>query len=110
MAINTSSISGPKAQRRLFVLLQAAKAGVGVALGLAFFSMAGRPCPAENRALAGLARRALLAVLGLTSLPLAQLEQIGLAGFAALIGYLALLTGGVASPLVVWFALVPAEA
>ena len=39
-----------------------------------------------------------------------MLEQIGLAGFAALIGYLALLTGGVVSPLVVWFALVPAEA
>ncbi|MBW8709446.1 MAG: PAS domain-containing sensor histidine kinase [Alphaproteobacteria bacterium] len=110
MAINTSSISDPKAQRRLFVLLQAAKAGVGVALGLAFFSMAGRPDLAETIALAGLAAPATLAVLGLTSLPLAQLEQIGLAGFAALIGYLALLTGGVASPLVVWFALVPAEA
>ena len=39
-----------------------------------------------------------------------MLEQAGLALFAVLIGYLAVLTGGVVSPLVVWFALVPAEA
>jgi two-component system, cell cycle sensor histidine kinase DivJ len=109
MAINTSTISDPNAQRRLFVLVQAAKASVGVALGLAFFGVAGRPDLAETIALAGLAAPGLLALLGLTAMPLARLEQIGLAGFAALIGYLALLTGGVASPLVVWFALVPAE-
>src|SRR3954470_14684273 len=109
MAINTNSISDPKTQRRQFVLVQAAKASVGVALGLAFFGVAGRPDLAEAIALAGLAAPGALAMLGLTSVPLARLEQIGLAGFAALIGYLALLTGGVASPLVVWFALVPAE-
>ncbi|MBA2587985.1 MAG: PAS domain-containing sensor histidine kinase [Alphaproteobacteria bacterium] len=109
MAINTSTISDPNAQRQLFVLVQAAKASVGVALGLAFFGVAGRPDLAETIALAGLAAPGVLAILGLTSIPLARLEQIGLAGFAALIGYLALLTGGVASPLVVWFALVPAE-
>ena len=109
MAINTN-ISNPKEQRRQFVLVQAAKASVGLALGLAFFGVAGRPDLAEAIALAGLAAPGALAILGLTSMPLARLEQIGLAGFAALIGYLALLTGGVASPLGVWFALVPAEA
>ncbi|MEI7790611.1 MAG: PAS domain-containing sensor histidine kinase [Alphaproteobacteria bacterium] len=109
MAINTSSTSDPRTQRRQFVLVQAAKASVGVALGLAFFGVAGRPDLAEAIALAGLAVPGVLAILGLTAVPLARLEQIGLAGFAALIGYLALLTGGMASPLVVWFALVPAE-
>ena len=53
---------------------------------------------------------ALLALLAYTSIPLEFLEQAALAIFAALIGYLAALTGGVVSPLVVWFALVPAEA
>jgi cell cycle sensor histidine kinase DivJ len=43
-------------------------------------------------------------------LPVALLEQAALILFAALIGYLAALTGGVVSPLVVWLALVPAEA
>jgi cell cycle sensor histidine kinase DivJ len=51
-----------------------------------------------------------LVLLALTPVSLSALEQIGLASFAALIGYLAILTGGVVSPLVVWLALVPAEA
>jgi cell cycle sensor histidine kinase DivJ len=38
------------------------------------------------------------------------LEQAALAIFAGLIGYLAVLTGGVTSPLIVWLVLVPAEA
>jgi cell cycle sensor histidine kinase DivJ len=96
--------------RRAFVLVQLAKAGVGLALGLAFFGVIGRPDTAELIALAGLLLPALLALLALTSLPLAWLEQVGLAGFAGLIGYLVLLTGGLSSPLLVWFALVPAEA
>ena len=110
MADKTDRFSDPKAQRRRFVLLQAAKAGIGVALGLAFFGMVGRPDTAEILALAGLMIPGLLALLALTPVSLSALEQAGLASFAVLIGYLALLTGGVVSPLVVWFALVPAEA
>ncbi len=110
MASGTASFADPDAPRRLFVLVQAAKASVGVALGLAFFGMVGRPDTAELVAFLGLMAPGLLALLGLTAIPLAVLEQIGLASFAALIGYLALLTGGMTSPLVVWFALVPAEA
>jgi cell cycle sensor histidine kinase DivJ len=113
MAINIQG--GTKAEeaaqaRRAFLLVQLAKAGVGAALGLAFFGLVGRPDAAELIAMAGLASPALLALLALTPIPLARLEQIGLAGFAGLIGYLALLTGGMGSPLLVWFALVPAEA
>jgi cell cycle sensor histidine kinase DivJ len=96
--------------RRTFVLVQAAKAGIGLALGLAFFGLVGRPDAVEAIGFAGLLAPGLLALLGLTAIPLALLELLSLTSFAALIGYLAALTGGVASPLVVWFALVPAEA
>ncbi|MEI9989965.1 MAG: ATP-binding protein [Rhizomicrobium sp.] len=99
-----------RALRRLFVSVQASKAVVGAVLGLAFVSYIGRPDAAEAIAIAGLMAPAILALLAFTSIPLSLLEQAALAIFAVLIGYLAALTGGVLSPLVVWFALVPAEA
>ena len=98
------------ASRRLFVAVQSAKASVGAGLVLAFVWLVGRPDAAEMVAIAGLLAPAILALLGLTRISLAVLEQVGLAGSAVLIGYLAFLTGGVVSPLVIWFALVPAEA
>jgi cell cycle sensor histidine kinase DivJ len=98
------------ASRRLFVAVQSAKASVGAGLVLAFVWLVGRPDAAEMVAIAGLLAPGVLALLGLTRISLAALEQAGLAGSAVLIGYLAILTGGVVSPLVVWFALVPAEA
>jgi len=102
--------AGSGAQRRAFVHIQAAKALVGVMLGLCFFGMVGRPDTLELIAMGGLLMPGALALLGLTEIRLQVLEQIGLACFALLIGYLAILTGGVTSPLVVWLALVPAEA
>jgi two-component system, cell cycle sensor histidine kinase DivJ len=110
MTINPDKFADPRTQRRLFVAVQAAKAGVGAVLCLAYCALVGRPDTVETVAFIGLMAPAALALLGLTSIPLALLEQVGLAGFAALIGYLAVLTGGVVSPLLVWFALVPAEA
>jgi cell cycle sensor histidine kinase DivJ len=112
MTINLQGSTKAEAaqQRRTFVLVHLAKACVGTALGVVFFGLVGRPDAAELIAIAGLVSPALLALLALTPIPLARLEQIGLAGFAGLIGYLALLTGGMGSPLLVWFALVPAEA
>jgi cell cycle sensor histidine kinase DivJ len=113
MAINAFpplAAADTDAQRRTFMLVQAAKASVGAALGLAFFGVVGHPDLLEALALAGLMAPAGLALLAFSAIPLAVLEQAGLAGFALLIGYLAVLTGGVTSPLVVWFALVPAEA
>ena len=86
------------------------KAAVGAALSFAFVIFVGRPDAAEAIAIAGLVAPALLALLAFTPISLAFLESAALAIFAALIGYLAALTGGVISPLVVWFALVPAEA
>ncbi|HWA70390.1 MAG TPA: ATP-binding protein [Rhizomicrobium sp.] len=96
--------------RRRFVAVQAAKAAVGAVLGLAMFGLVGRPDLAEAIAMAWLMTPALLALLGLAGLPLAALEQLALGSFTVLIAYLAILTGGVMSPLTVWFALVPAEA
>ncbi|MDE2184167.1 MAG: PAS domain S-box protein [Alphaproteobacteria bacterium] len=97
-------------QRRRFAAVQAAKSAVGVVLAVAFVGIVGRPDVAEAIAIAGLVAPALLAALAFTSIRLALLEQAALASLAVLIGYLAALTGGVLSPLVVWFALVPAEA
>jgi cell cycle sensor histidine kinase DivJ len=97
-------------QRRRFVAVQAAKGAVGALLGLGFFGLVDRPSLAEILAVAGLMAPALLAVLGLTRLPLALLEEVGLSFFALLVGYLAALTGGLSSPLLIWFMLVPAEA
>jgi cell cycle sensor histidine kinase DivJ len=109
MAVNTPSFD-PKALRRRFVAVQAAKAGVGALLALGFCGLVGRPDSAEMVAIAGLLAPVPLALLGLMPISLSRLEQAGLILFASLIGYLAALTGGVISPLVVWFALVPAEA
>src|ERR1700742_377785 len=99
-----------RALRRLFISVQASKAVVGAVLGLAFVSFVGRPDAAEAIAIAGLMAPAMLALLAFTPIALSVLEQAALAIFAVLIGYLAALTGGVVSPLVVWFALGPAEA
>ena len=112
MMANTSSLATTRlgAQRRAFMLIQTAKALVGGAVGLCFFGMVGRPDVLELVAMTGLLMPGALALLGFTEIRLPVLEQIGLASFALLIGYLAILTGGVTSPLVVWFALVPAEA
>jgi len=112
MAVKAEAISTALSDpaRRLFVMVQAAKAWLGVGLALCFVALVGRPDAAETVAIAGLVAPALLAALALTGLSVSVLEQAGLALFAAMIGYLAVLTGGVTSPLVVWFALVPAEA
>jgi cell cycle sensor histidine kinase DivJ len=101
---------GAASARRRFVVVQASKAAVGVALAAAFVLLVGRPDLSEGIALVGLLTPALLAALGLTRLPLPALETASLALFAGLIGYLVAITGGMQSPLVVWFALVPAEA
>ena len=106
----TPGETNQKALRRLFVSVQASKAAIGAALSFAFIGLVGRPDAAEAIAIAGLVAPALLALLAFTAIPLAMLETAALAIFAVLIGYLAALTGGVVSPLVVWFALVPAEA
>ena len=103
----TTKRSGPARQ---FIAVQAAKAGLGAALCAGYIAVVGVPGTLELVAMAGIMAPAVLAVLALLKVPLAILEQASLVLFAALIGYLAVLTGGVKSPLLIWFALVPAEA
>ena len=96
--------------RQLFALVQGGKALVGALLGAGFVLAVGRPDLFESLALAGLIAPLFLAAAAWTRLDLLLLEQAGLLLFAALIGYLAALTGGLQSPLIVWLVLVPAEA
>lgn len=96
--------------RHLFVLVQGGKALTGALLGLGFVLLVGRPDLLEGLAILGLIAPLFLVLAAWTSLKLAALEQAGLALFAILIGYLASLTGGLQSPLLVWLVLVPAEA
>ncbi|GAA0548466.1 ATP-binding protein [Rhizomicrobium palustre] len=86
------------------------KTALGAVLCAGFVALVRQPNAAEMIAMGGLMAPALLALLSFTKIRLAVLEQTALVVFAALIGWLAGLTGGVLSPLVVWFALVPAEA
>jgi cell cycle sensor histidine kinase DivJ len=105
-----ASCAAESAQRKLFARIQGAKAAVGVMLAAGFLALIGRPDLVETIALSGLLAPLVLAGLAFTPIPLFVLEQASLAIFAALIGYLASLTGGVTSPLIVWLVLVPAEA
>ncbi|MBS0279433.1 MAG: PAS domain-containing sensor histidine kinase [Proteobacteria bacterium] len=98
------------AQRRRFMVVQAAKAAVGALLAAGFVALTGMPDTVAWIAIAGLLFPAALALLGFTRISLDTLESLALASFAALIGYLVAITGGMTSPLLVWLVLVPAEA
>jgi cell cycle sensor histidine kinase DivJ len=96
--------------RRRFATVQVAKAALGAMLWLAFVALVGKPDMMETLALAGFLAPCVLALLAILGVSLDILESASLACFAALIGYMAGITGGMHSPLIVWFALVPAEA
>jgi cell cycle sensor histidine kinase DivJ len=98
------------AQRRRFMVVQAAKAGAGAILAAGFVALTGMPDAVAWLAIGGLLFPVLLALLGFTPIALDTLESLALASFAALIGYLVAITGGMTSPLLVWLVLVPAEA
>ncbi len=98
------------AARRRFAAIQATKAAVGAGLAGLFVTLVGKPDLGEALAMAGLVAPGMFAALSFTRISLAALETASLAAFAALIGYLVALTGGMSSPLLVWLALVPAEA
>src|SRR4029078_1447608 len=102
MAINiygSEPVTGERAQRRLFITVQASKAAIGVALGVGFIAMVGRPDLAELIAMAGVLAPALVGLRRFSRVSWPALEILAIALFAALIGYLSALTGGVLSPL-----------
>ena len=100
-----------EARSRLrFALVQAAKTLLAASLACGYVLLVGRPGPKEAVAGIGLLAPAILTALAFSRISLAALETASLAVFAALVGYLALLTGGLMSPLTIWLALIPAEA
>ncbi len=101
---------GTARSRRRFVAVQAVKALLGAGLAGTYVALVARPGLLEALAAIGLSAPAVLAALALAGVSLAVLETASLASLALLIAYLALLTGGMHSPLVIWFALVPGEA
>jgi len=110
MAHSSTLAVAPKDQRHRFILVQAGKAGVGAVLSAAFVALVGRPDIAEMLAIAWLLAPGALALAAFSRANLELLESAALVLFAGQIGYLAAITGGMTSPLMVWFVLVPAEA
>jgi cell cycle sensor histidine kinase DivJ len=96
--------------RRRFAAVQAVKAFLGICLACCYVLLIGRPGLWEAVACVGLFAPVFLVALAFAGVSIVALETASLASLALLIGYLALLTGGMRSPLVIWFALVPAEA
>lgn len=96
--------------RRRFIAVQTAKAAIGAILSAAFVIFIGRPDVAESLAIFWLVSPFALALLSLTRASLDFLETSALILSAIVTGYLASITGGLMSPLMVWFVLVPAEA
>ncbi|HEV2561955.1 MAG TPA: PAS domain-containing sensor histidine kinase [Rhizomicrobium sp.] len=100
----------PEDQRHRLILVQAGKACVGAVLSAAFVALVGRPDIAEMLAIVWLLAPGALALVALSRANLELLESAALVLLAGQIGYLAAITGGATSPLIVWFVLVPAEA
>ena len=96
--------------RHRFAAVQAAKALLGAMLACGYVVLIGRPGVWQALAGIGLVAPAVFAALALTRISLASLETASLTSLALLIGYVALLTGGISSPLVIWLILVPGEA
>jgi len=96
--------------RRRFAVEQVAKAALGGLLWFAYVMLVGRPERLELIALAGFLAPCALGLLALLGVSLDILEAASFACFAALVGYVVAITGGMRSPLLVWFAVLPAEA
>ena len=98
------------ASRRRFIRVQLGKAALGAVLGGAYGVLFGMPDLLDSIAIGALLSPVLLAFAALLRAPLAVLETAAQVFLAATIAYLVLITGGAASPLLLWLVLVPAEA
>ncbi|HEY3638362.1 MAG TPA: PAS domain-containing sensor histidine kinase [Rhizomicrobium sp.] len=104
-----SPIAVDRARQR-FAAEQVAKAALGGLLWIAYLALLGQPDLLELVALAGFVAPLALALFSALGGSLEILEACSLALFAALIGYVVAITGGLHSPLLIWFAVIPAEA
>ncbi|HTT84767.1 MAG TPA: PAS domain-containing sensor histidine kinase [Rhizomicrobium sp.] len=100
---------GDRARRR-FATEQVAKAALGGLLWFAYVMLVGPPDLPELIALAGFAAPCALGLLALAGVSLDVLEGASFVCFAGLIGYMVAITGGMHSPLLVWFVVLPTEA
>ena len=96
--------------RRHFAMEQAAKSALGGLFWFAYVMLFGRPDFPALIALAGFLVPCALGLLALSGVSLAILETASFVWFAALVGYIVVATGGVRSPLLLWFVVLPAEA
>ncbi len=96
--------------RRRFAIEQAAKSALGGLLWFAYVTLFGRPDLLELIALAAVVVPCALGLLALLGVSLEILEAASFTWFAALIGYIVAITGGMRSPILVWFAVLPAQA
>jgi cell cycle sensor histidine kinase DivJ len=100
---------GERSGRR-FAFEQACKAAIGSLLWGAYILLFGRPGELELIAFAGFLLPCVLALLALAGVCRPVLETASSLSFAVLIGFIVAITGGMRSPLLVWFAILPAEA
>jgi len=97
-------------ERRRFIRVQLAKAGIGALLAAGYAALFGVPDLIDSIAIGALLSPAILALAAPLRIPRALLETASEVFFAATVAYLVLITGGSASPLLIWMVLVPAEA
>jgi len=95
--------------RRRFLRTQTTKATLGVSLCALYAALFGAPDAAESLVFAGLVAPFGLAAGALVRIPLQLLEALSLVLVAALLCLLSVLTGGLASPFLIWLLLVPFE-
>ncbi|HEX3653774.1 MAG TPA: PAS domain-containing sensor histidine kinase [Rhizomicrobium sp.] len=110
MASFESAAREETVERRRFIRVQLAKAAIGGSLAAGYTSIFGAPDLIDSVAIGALLSPVLLVVAALLRIPFAVLETASEALFAATVAYLVLITGGSASPLLIWMVLVPAEA
>lgn len=95
--------------RREFIRTQTMKGLPGLVLAFAYLTLIGRPDWSDAVAFLGLVAPLGLARLGPLPIRMRVLEAVSLSSFAAMITLLSALTGGLASPFLIWLMLVPLE-
>jgi cell cycle sensor histidine kinase DivJ len=98
-----------KPHRLEFIRTQTIKGSLGLTLCLAYMLLVGGPDPMEALVFAGLLVPLAFAWLARLAIRIQVLEALSLISSATLVALLSALTGGLASPFVVWLLMVPFE-
>jgi cell cycle sensor histidine kinase DivJ len=98
-----------KPHRVEFIRTQMIKGSLGITLCLAYMTLVGGPDLLEAWIFAGLLAPLAFAWLARLPIRIQILEALSLLSFASLVALLSALTGGLASPFVLWLLMVPFE-